>query len=87
MAEPAILLAELVPLALGLFGQFFPALQLLLKRPGPGGLFVKLLPYSKAYYTSLSPGFEWPSGVREDDDGHPVVPVVGLLKTTEFALS
>jgi lysine 2,3-aminomutase len=33
------------------------------------------------------PGFTWPAGVEEDVDGKPVVPVVGLLKTTDFALS
>jgi len=50
-------------------------------------LSIKLLPYSKSYYTSLSSEFNWPSGVREDDDGCPIIPVVGLLKTTDFALS
>ncbi len=55
---------------------------------GKGGdLSVKLPPYSLAYFTALSPDFTWPEGVREDADGRPDVPVIGLLKTTDFALS
>jgi hypothetical protein len=50
-------------------------------------LAVKLLPYSLSYFKSMAADFAWPEGVREDFDGKPIVPVVGLLKTTEFALS
>ena len=50
-------------------------------------LAVKLLPYSLAYFKGLSGDFSWPAEVREDDDGRPIIPVVGLLKTTSFALS
>jgi len=50
-------------------------------------LSVKLLPYDEAYFKGLAADFKWPEGVREDDDGKPIVPVVGLLKTTDFALS
>jgi lysine 2,3-aminomutase len=50
-------------------------------------LSVKLLPYSKSYYTSLSSDFDWPSNVEEGDDGCPIIPVAGMLKNTEFALS
>ena len=50
-------------------------------------LAVKLLPYPLDYFKNLSTDFSWPEGVREDDDGRPVTPVVGLLKTTAFALS
>jgi len=52
-----------------------------------GNLSLKLLPYSLSYFKALSPTFTWPAGVRPDDDGHPVTQVVGLLKTTAFALS
>ena len=52
-----------------------------------GDLSVKLLPYDQAYFKAMDQGFQWPEGVREDDDGHPVVAVNGLLKTTNFALS
>ena len=52
-----------------------------------GHLSVKLLPYTLSYYTSMSPDFQWPAGVEEDVDGKPLVPVAGLLKTTDFALS
>jgi hypothetical protein len=50
-------------------------------------LSVKLLPYDLAYFTAMSPSFTWPANVEQAADGKPVVPVVGLLKTTDFALS
>jgi L-lysine 2,3-aminomutase len=50
-------------------------------------LSVKLLPYDRSYYRSMQPDFAWPAAVVEDPDGKPVVPVSGLLKTTDFALS
>ena len=50
-------------------------------------LLVKLLPYELDYFKGMSPEFEWPEGVVEESDGKPVVKVVGLLKTTDFALS
>jgi hypothetical protein len=50
-------------------------------------LSVKLLPYDRSYFTSMQSDFTWPAAVAEDADGKPVVPVVGLLKTTAFALS
>jgi hypothetical protein len=34
----------------------------------------------------MAPNFAWPAGVSEDSDGKPIVPVTGLLKTTDFAL-
>ena len=52
-----------------------------------GKLSVKLLPYERSYFKSMSPGFMWPAEVEEDPDGKPVVPVVGLLKITDFSLS
>ena len=52
-----------------------------------GDLSVKLLPYDLGYFMAMDPGFTWPEGVRVDDDGHPVMAVKGLMKTTEFALS
>ncbi len=50
-------------------------------------LAVKLLPYDLAYFTSMSPDFTWPADVKEDVDGKPIVPVTGLLKISDFALS
>jgi lysine 2,3-aminomutase len=50
-------------------------------------LSIKLLPYGLAYFRSMAPDFAWPAGVEEGVDGRPVVPVAGLLKTTDFALS
>jgi hypothetical protein len=52
-----------------------------------GDLSVKLLPYDLSYFTAMQPDFTWPADVSEDVDGKPVVPVAGLLKTTDFALS
>ncbi|KPJ76331.1 MAG: lysine 2,3-aminomutase [Deltaproteobacteria bacterium SG8_13] len=48
---------------------------------------VKLLCYDLAYFKAMSADFTWPAGIREDGDGKPIVPVSGLLKTTDFALS
>ena len=50
-------------------------------------LSVKLLPYELSYFKALSPDFTWPDDIKEDVDGKPIVPVAGLLKTTDFALS
>jgi len=50
-------------------------------------LSVKLLPYELSYFKDISPNFTWPDGIKEDVDGKPIVSVVGLLKTTDFALS
>ena len=52
-----------------------------------GDLSVKLLPYDRSYFTAMQPDFTWPAGIKEDVDGKPVVPVAGLLKITDFALS
>jgi L-lysine 2,3-aminomutase len=50
-------------------------------------LSVTLLPYDLSYFKGMEPDFTWPDGVREDADGRPVVPVAGLRKITDFALS
>ena len=50
-------------------------------------LSVKLLPYDFSYFKAISPDFTWPDNIKEGGDGKPIVPVVGLLKTTDFALS
>jgi L-lysine 2,3-aminomutase len=52
-----------------------------------GNLSVKLLPYDLSYFSAMQPDFTWPAGIEEDVDGKPVVPVAGLRKTTDFALS
>jgi hypothetical protein len=49
-------------------------------------LSVKLLPYTLSYFRDMSPDFQWPEGVTEDAHGNPIVPVAGLMKTTDFAL-
>ena len=55
---------------------------------GKGGdLQVKLTPYDISYYRSLSPGYTWPESASIGEDGHPVVPITGLIKTTAHPLS
>jgi L-lysine 2,3-aminomutase len=48
---------------------------------------IKLLPYDLAYYQSMAPDFVWPAEVTVDADGSPIIPVGGLQKQTDFALS
>jgi L-lysine 2,3-aminomutase len=48
---------------------------------------VKLLPYDLSYFSAMDADFTWPEKVVEDTNGRPIVPVVGLRKVTEFALS
>lgn len=50
-------------------------------------LALKLLPYDRDYFKGISADFVWPEGVSEDSDGTPVVPLTGVLKSTDFALS
>ncbi|MCJ7538816.1 MAG: radical SAM protein [Desulfobacterales bacterium] len=50
-------------------------------------LSIKLLPYELSYFKAISPDFTWPDDIKEDVDGKPIVPVTGLVKTTDFALS
>ena len=50
-------------------------------------LSIKLQPYDEAYFAAMTPDFTWPVEARIDSDGKPVLPVAGLLKTTDFALS
>jgi hypothetical protein len=50
-------------------------------------LSVKLLPYDLAYFKALSSDFTWPDGIEISDDGKPILPVSGLLKSTDFELS
>ena len=49
-------------------------------------LTVKLNPYTLAYYQGMDPGFSWPADAAVAEDGHPILPVAGLRKTTAFAL-
>ncbi len=50
-------------------------------------LTIKLDPYTLEYYREMDPEFEWPAETVISEDGHPVLPVTGLRKTTAFALS
>jgi len=50
-------------------------------------LTIKLDPYTLEYYREMDPEFDWPADTVISEDGHPVLPVAGLRKTTAFALS
>ena len=52
-----------------------------------GRMRLALLPYTLDYYHSMDPEFELPEHVTIDDDGHPVVPVSGLVNTTDFFMA
>jgi KamA family protein len=44
-----------------------------------GSVLLSLLPYNQDYFTDLKSDFNWPEGVEIDDEGHPIVPVSGLI--------
>ena len=48
---------------------------------------VKLGCYDDTYYKSMDTQFQYPEGVTVSDDGHPVVPVPGMIKTNDFVVS
>ena len=52
-----------------------------------GHLKIKLGCYDVSYYKGLAEDFVLPQGITTDDDGFPVVPVKGLLKTNPFPVS
>jgi L-lysine 2,3-aminomutase len=52
-----------------------------------GVMRLALLPYTREYYQSMDPEFEFPEHVTVDDKGHPVVPVSGLTNTTDFFMA
>ncbi|MCP4686634.1 MAG: lysine 2,3-aminomutase, partial [Desulfobacterales bacterium] len=48
---------------------------------------VTLPPYPLAYFRNIHPDFEWPRGVRVDEEGIPSTAVTGLVKTEDFPLT
>jgi L-lysine 2,3-aminomutase len=50
-------------------------------------LMVTLRPYDIDYFRSMADDFEWPREVTIDQEGKPIVPVTGLVKTTAHPLS
>jgi lysine 2,3-aminomutase len=52
-----------------------------------GAALLRLLPYDLSWYRRISAGFRWPAGVAEAGDGHPIVPVRGLVWTVGEALT
>lgn len=48
---------------------------------------VKLKPFDINYFRSLAEDFQWPEDVVVDEDGCPVIPLSGLVKTTSHPLS
>ena len=52
---------------------------------GDGRVRMTLRPHDLDYYRSIDPEFSWPEGVELDEDGHPVLPLVGVtLNNPEF---
>ena len=49
-------------------------------------LWVKLLCYGLDYFKGLDPAYQWPQGVRNDDAGHPMVTVAGLVADDDFMI-
>jgi L-lysine 2,3-aminomutase len=43
-----------------------------------------LLAYDFDYFKGMDPDFAWPEKVFTDDNGHPMVPMSGLINTTDF---
>ncbi len=52
-----------------------------------GQLLIKLGCYDVSYYKCLDENFVLPQGVTTDQDGSPLVPIKGLLKTNQFPVS
>jgi lysine 2,3-aminomutase len=50
-------------------------------------LAVKLMPYTRSYFRAMQPDFNWPDNIEIASDGKPIVPVLGLQKSTDFALA
>ncbi len=50
-------------------------------------LSVTLQPYDLDYYRSMDSTFTWPENVTVSADAKPIIPLSGLKKTTDFALS
>ncbi|UCF84221.1 MAG: radical SAM protein [Desulfobacteraceae bacterium] len=52
-----------------------------------GGVSAKLLPYDVEYFKGMEPEFSWPSSVKVDGDGKPIVHISGLANTADFYIS
>ncbi len=52
-----------------------------------GEVWARLTPYDQGYFKNMDPGFEWPEGIRVDNDGTPSVRVTGLTGTGLFSLA
>ncbi len=50
-------------------------------------MLVKLQPYTLSYFKAMQPDFHWPADIETDADGKPMVPVLGLKKSSDFALA
>ena len=52
-----------------------------------GEMSLKLLPYTLDYFKGMDPAYEWPPYVRIDTDGKPIIPVGGLVNTSDFFMA
>ncbi|MDM8536997.1 radical SAM protein [Desulfobacterales bacterium HSG17] len=48
---------------------------------------IKLGCYDLSYFKEMDDNFEFPQGIIADNDGYPVVPVSGLIKSNKFPVS
>ena len=46
-----------------------------------------LQPYTLDYYKSMDSEFTLPEDAKIDDDGHPVVPLSGVINTRDFFMN
>lgn len=51
-----------------------------------GTILVKLDSYSLPYYQNMAPDFVLPENIHLDADGKPVMPITGLISSTEFPI-
>jgi len=52
-----------------------------------GQMRLTLLPYTLGNYKSMDPEYAWPEHITTDDDGHPVLPISGLINTGDFFMT
>ncbi len=52
-----------------------------------GRMTLKLLPYELDYFKGMDPAYDWPTHVRIDADGKPIVALEGLVDTGGFSMA
>ncbi len=52
-----------------------------------GQMRLTLLPYTLDYYKGMDPEYAWPEHITTDDNGHPVLPMSGLINSADFCMT